>query len=221
MILIEKKSYETSLGQKKTYYYDVFNESEYRRIVGGIGFPYGDQPGFIVVMAENYPEDKRLKKRQIKLLTEHLNHDTEKFVKSIYDCQNRYLVETWYGETDNLLMMHFIDKFNQGLSKKKKGIYISEAPFADDPHNLRLYSHQIKNLLLPTKKALSFGDNSQIPGYLSGLSADQVRQDQAQEHPIIAALGFLIAGLDEPYYDISKDQELHERHALRTQVEGL
>jgi len=221
MILIEKKTYETPLGQKKTYYYDVFNESEYRRIVGGIGFPYGDQPGFIVVMAENYPEDKRLKKRQIKLLTEHLNHNTEKFVKSIYDCQNRYLVETWYGETDNLIMMHFIDKFNQSLSKKKKGIYINDAPFSDDAHNLRLYSHQIKNLLIPTKKAMSFGDNSQIPGYLSGLSADQVRQDPAQKHPIIAALGFVVAGLSEPYYDVNKDRELQEAYIQKRSVAGL
>jgi len=221
MILIEKKSFETPLNQTKNYYYDAGENAEYRRIAGGVGFPYGDLPGFLIVMAEDYNKNPRLKKRQIKLLTEYQNDVTDKIVKAIYDYQNKYLVETWYGETDNLLMMHFIDKFNQSLSKKKKGIYISEAPFADDPHNLRLYSHQIKNLLLPTKKALSFGDNSQIPGYLSGLSADQVRQDQAQKHPIIAALGFLIAGLDEPYYDISKDQELHERHALRTQVEGL
>lgn len=221
MILIEKKHFETPLGQKKTYYYDAIDETEYRRIAGGIGFPYGDQPGFLIVMAEDFPEDPRLKKRRIRLLTEYANDDIEKLIKSIYDYQNRYLIETWYGETDNLIMMHFIDKFNQSLSKKKKGLYINDAPFSDDPHNLRLYSHQIKNLLIPTKKALYFGDNSQIPGYLSGLSDDQVRQDQAQKHPIIAALGFLVAGLSEPYYDVSKDREIQEAYIQKRAVAGL
>lgn len=223
MSLIEKKFIKTPLDIKKSYYFDPIRQAEYRRVVGGISWPFGDKPGFIVVIAENYPKDVRLKLRHLKVLEEYESRETEKLVKRLYDLQNTFLVSMWYGETENLLMMHFIDRFNQRLpqKKKKKGVFIAEAPFADDNHNLRLYAHQIRNKILPTKKSLHFGNNSRIPGYFSGMQDEDIRKDKAQKHPIIAALGFVIAGLDEPYFDIPKDREMHEQLAQSRMVEGL
>jgi len=221
MSLIEKRTIKTPLDVTKAYFYNPIAKAEYRRVVGGIAWPFGQQGGFIVVIAENYPKDTRLKTRRLRVLTEYLNDDTDKLVKRLYDLQNTYLVGTWYGETDNLLMMHFIDQFNRMLPKKKVGVFIAEAPFADDRHNLRLYAHQIYNKTNPAKKSLFFDDHSIIPGILSALSDDQVRKDKAQKHPVIAALGFAVSGLNEPYHDISKDRMIHETFMNKHTVIGL
>lgn len=221
MLNIEKKTITTPLGMKRAYYYDATNLREYRRITAGIAWSSGDQPAFLCVVAENDNIDPRLKLRHYWLLTEYENNDIDKVIRRMYDIQNKYLVDPWYGDTENLLMMHFVDRFNQRLSKKKKGIYIAEAPFIEDVHNLRLYAHQIKGRTLPTKKSLHFGSQSQIPGQLSSLSPDDVQKRKAEDFPVIAGLGYCLSGLDEPYVDQSKDRDLHAQFVNQRMAEGL
>jgi hypothetical protein len=219
--MIEKKTYETPLGLKKSFFYDHKRLAEYRRIVGGLAWPSGEAPGFVLVIAENDHKDPRLKLRHYWLLDEHENNSAERLIKKLYDFQNKYMVNPWYGDTNNVLMMHFIDRFNNKLAKKQKGIYLAEASFCDDPHNLRLYANQIGDRTAFAKKALHFGEASRIPGALSILSPDDIYKKRAQEFPIVAALGFAIAGLEEPYVEVGKDREIHEQYLQATYAEGL
>ncbi len=218
---IEKKIIATPLGSKETFYFDTTNIKEYRRIVGGTGWPSGDNPGFICVAGEDVNKITRLKTRKCWLLAEFESSDIEKLVKRMYDLQNKYLIETWYSDTENALMMHFVDRFNRKLSKKKKDVCISEAPFIGEAHNLRVYAHQIKGRVSPAKKTLQFGGNSRIPGVISGLSPDDVQKKKAEDYPAIAALGYIISGLDEPYIDVASDRELHDQLMQGRMVEGL
>lgn len=219
--MIEKKHITTPLGTKRDYYRDIINAREYRRIVGGVGWPAGEQPGFLCVIAENDNIDRRLKLRHYWILTEYESKDMEKLIKRMYDVQNRYLIDPWYGDTYNILMMHFVDKFNNRLTKQKKGIYLAEAPFVGEAHNLRLYAHQIKTRTLSVKKSLHFGSQSQIPGQLSGLSPDDVQKKKAEDYPAIAALGYVLSGIEEPYSDISRDREIHEQFVQNRTIAGL
>lgn len=221
MTNIEKKTIETPLGVKRSYYYDRTNNRDYRRICGGVAWPHGDQPGFLCVISEDDNTDPRLRLRHYWILTEFENKDVDRLVKRMYDLQNRYLISQWYGDTDNVLMMHFVDRFNRRLSRKKKGIYISEAAFVGETHNLRLYAHQVQSLTKPERKSLYFGKQSQIPGHLSSLSPDDVQKKKAEDFPVIAALGYCLSGLDEPYIDQSKDRELHAQFVNQRMVEGL
>lgn len=225
LINIERKHYETPLGSTKTYYYDLLNLRDYRRISGGIAWPFAQESGFVCVVSEDYQKDARLKKRHCRLLDEYTDFDVEKLIRRMYDFQNRYLIDMWYGDPDNELMGYFLDRFNQALPKKKGkqplGLFIAAAPFADDPHNFRMYAHAIKSRIGKGKKSLHFGDKSTLPGILSGLSPDSVQKDGVQEYPIIAGLGFALAGMDEPWADVSSDRELHERHVTRRAVVGL
>jgi len=218
---IEKKIIEMPLGGTKEYYYDSDTPAEYRRIVGGVGWPSGGLPGFIVVVAEDYHPDLTLNLRHFRLLTEYSNHDMPKLVKRLYDFQNLYLVEPWHGEDDNEQMMHFVSKFNENLGHKKKGIYISAAPFIDDSHSLRFYAHQIKSLMSVAKKILHFGEASQLPGQLSMLSPDDVQTKQVQGYPAVAALGYAVAGLDEPYFEVSKHRKLQQQMIDNYNVAGM
>ena len=221
MMTIEKKSLTTPTGGTKEYFYDAVTPAEYRRIVGGIAWRWGDMPGFVVVIGEDYHKDPTLKLRHIRLLAEYENLDPLKIVKRLYDYQNTYLVSPWYGEDENEMMMHFVSKFNKTLGSKKKGVFISGAPFVDDPHNLQFYANQIKNRMSRVKKSLHLGGDSRLPGRLSAISPDEVQKTKVQGYPAVAALGYAIAGLDEPYFDVMKHRELQEQMAANYNVAGL
>ena len=218
---IEKKTLATPTGQTKDYYYDPVKPAEYRRIAGGLGWPSGESPGFIVVVAEDYHKDPTLKFRHLRLLTEYESMDVSRLVKRLYDFQNTYLVNPWYGENENELMIHFVSRFNKALGPKKKGIHITGAPFVEDPHSLRFYANQIKNLMGVAKKALHFGASSQLPGQLGALTPDDVQMKKVQDFPAIAALGFAVAGLDEPYFDVVQVRELQDQMIAGYNVAGL
>jgi len=222
---IEKRKYDTPLGIRKSYYFDSSNNREYRRVAGGIAWPYSQESGFVCVISEDYNKDARLNKRHCRLLAEYASLDVERLVKRMHDYQNKYLIDMWYGDPDNELMGYFLDKFNQALLKKKKGkyrgLYIAEAPFADDPHNFKMYAHAIKSRIMRGKKSLHLGEESVLPGILSSLSPDTIENDRVQKYPVIAGLGFALAGMDESWVDVSSDRELHEMHVSRREVVGL
>lgn len=219
--MIEKKTYETPLGIKRTFFYDSDRLTEYRRIVGGVAWPVGERPGFVTVIAEDDHKNPRLKLRCYRLLDEYENINPERIIKKLFDFQNKYLVNIWYGDDRDILMSNFIDNFNNSLTKKQKGIYIAEAPFCDDSHNLRMYANQIKERMVSVKKALFFGETSKLPGALIALTPDDVAKKRAQEFPIIAALGFTIAGLDEPYIEVGEERDLFEQYRQKVYAEGL
>lgn len=218
---IEKKTLKTPMGQTKEYFYDPIKPAEYRRVVGGIGWPAGEALGFIVVLAEDYQEDPTMKLRHLRLLVEYESPDVSYLIKRLYDYQNTYLVNPCYGEDDNQLMMHFVSRFNEKLGHKKRGVHITAAPFVDDAHNLRFYANQIKNLTGMAKKTLHFGEYSRLPGRLSALSPDDIQAKRVQDFPAIAALGFAVAGMDEPYFDVAQVRELQEQQLESYNVAGL
>ena len=186
-----------------------------------MAWPAAENAGFLVVVAESENEIARLKLRPLWILTEFESEDVEKIAKRMYDLQNRYMIQSWYGDTDNLMMLHFIDRFNQKLSPKKTGLYIAEAAFVGETHSLRIYAHQIKNKTAPEKKILTFGGNSVIPLRLNALSPDNEQKKKAEGYPAIAALGDVLSGLDEPYCDVSKDREIHEQFVQQKTLAGL
>jgi len=218
---IEKRVVETGLGRKHTYFYDAGKNAEYRRVVGGVAWPVANSLGFVCVLAENNSIDPRLKTRHYKILDEFESLDVDKIIKRLYDFQNRYLLTPWYGDRSNDMMGYLIDQFNRGLGSKKKAIYIEEAPFAEDRHNLQLYANQIKARTMANKKSLFFGPDSKLPAALTGLTPDAVQTKAAQLFPPVAALGFALGGLDESYAEVFHDQELHDRYRSRMAVEGL
>jgi len=219
--MIEKKYIETPLGSKRSFFYDDTNLKEYRRIVGGLAWPSGDKPGFLCVVGEDDHKIPRLKTRAYWLLAEYKTNNVDKLVKRCYDLQNRFLISTWFSAVNDVIMMNFVDKFNSKLSKKKKAIYLSEAPFVGEPHSMKLYANQILGMTDPAKKTLYFGTNSSIPDVLLSLDPEQIKKQRVEEYPHIAALGYIISGLEEPYFDISSDYQLQQQYINSRMVSGL
>ena len=218
--MIERKTLNTPAGESKEYYCQTEPYFEYRRIIGGVAFP-AEAAGFIVAIGEDYHKDPTLKLRHFRLLDEYEGGDVQALIKKLYDFQNIYKVQNWYGDPENEMMMKFISKFNQSLGPRKQGIYISEAPFVNDAHNFKYYAPQIKKLIGRTTKALHFGASSQLPGRLSALTAIDVDKAKILDYPAIAALGYAVAGLSEPYFDYAKAREMQDQMTANYNVAGL
>jgi len=218
--MIERKRLETPAGETKEYYAQVEPYFEYRRIIGGIAFP-AESTGYIVVVGEDYHKDFTLKLRHFRLLDEYEGNDVQALIKKLYDFQNTYKVQNWYGDSNNEMMMKFISKFNRSLGRRKKGIYVSEAAFVNDAHNFKYYAPQIKKLIGKGTKVLHFGANSQLPGKLSALTAIDVDKAKISNYPGIAALGYAVTGLSEPYFDYALAREMQDRMVNNYNVAGL
>ncbi len=219
--MIDKITKQTAYGTAHTLYFDRRNQSEYRRIVGGVGWPYADQDGFICVLSESAHVNPRLKARHLKIIAEYSNRSVDKIIRRLFDYGNLFKVEFWYADAKDLLMYKFIDKFNQQLPKTKKGIYLTEAPFCDDMRNLKVYMHSIRERTLRDKKTLFFGPESILPGVLSGITKEDIERKKIQEFPAVAGIGFAVAGLDEPYTDIEQERLMQAKIQQRRSVAGI
>jgi len=217
---ITKHTLTTPLGTKRDFFLDIANNREYRRIVGGVAWPQKEKSGFCCVIGESSHTTARMRTRLNYLLVENQTDDISKLIKHMYDIQIKYLVQSWHSNTESLTMMHFVDKFNAKLPQGKRGIYIADASFMDDPHNLKLYTHLIKSQIIPSRKKLYFGDQSCIPIRLNEMSS-QDTQSRAEEFPVIAALGYALSELDEPYMEVSKEREMQQMYFDKQAVEGL
>lgn len=218
--MIEQKTLTTLMGTQKEFFWDPAKPAEYRRVIGGVAFPAEDA-GFIVVIAEDYHEDPTLKLRHFRLLDEYEGNNVQALIQKLYDFQNVYAVQNWYGDSENEMMMKFISNFNQKLGTTKKGIYISKAMFVRDTHNFKYYAPQIKNLLNKSTKSLHFGQQSQLPGRLSALTAIDVDKTKISSYPAIGALGYAVGGLNEPYFDRAGMREMQDSMIQNYNVCGL
>lgn len=217
---VEKRSYEQFGRPDITRLWDYKNQREYRRISGGIAWPIGDKPGCVLVLAEDLNRHARMKKYIYRVLDEFSSREAEKLVKRMYDFEAFYAVSPWYGDDENALSLFFVDRFNNGLPVKKKGLSIVGAAFAGSAGNLKLYSNLIYSRLGKAKKTLYFG-KSTLPGELGALSAEDIEGKAAENYPPIAALGYAVMGLDEPFIDTASDQIVHQQYIDRVTVEGI
>lgn len=202
MLTIEKKE-GYFVGQSENSY------KEYRRIIGGFSWPSPMKSGFMIVIAEDYHKDKNLDKRHYHIMTEYENDDAMELLKYCHQIQNRYCIERWCGDDKNLPMMELLSKFNRG---KKKGVYISSAPFLDDPHAFEYYVSLIKDKIVYGKKILYFGEESKLPVYLMELAPEKVSNSRNQDYPAIRALGYIISALEIDSIDNKGIKKIIDMH---------
>jgi hypothetical protein len=217
--LITRHEMTTPMGNVRHYYRDVKNNFEYRRVYGGLAWPSGEMPGFVVVVTEDERLTPELQTRILRVYAEHATNDVPALIRKAHDLEYYYNVQSWYG--DNETMMRFVTAFNRSLPKTKQGFYITAAPMVDDAHNLQLYAHQIRERIRPAKKSLYFGDHTMISGAFGVLTDEDVKKKRASEFPAIAALGYVVAAMEESYCDSGLARDLLDQHIASVTVEGL
>jgi hypothetical protein len=152
---------------------------EYRRILGGMAWP-DTQPGFVVIAGEDFESDKKTGEHQIRIIAEYEGLNPSDLIRRAGEYKGIFKADGIYGCTDNRPMMDFI--YNG-----KVDLFLSDAPFMDEESKaVQYYLLLIREMTSATKKILSYGENSKLPGILSGV-------DQHSVLPAVLALGYVLA----------------------------
>jgi hypothetical protein len=193
MNIMEKKIY----ADGEPYYFNTETKEKYGEILGGFAWPE-TKDGFLVIAAVDLFESTDFEVRHITILAEDSESDIDNFLKRALKLQRHFspFMETirFYGDTTSLAMMELLDQFNR--DRRSRGLdtfYLTEAPQLKDPNKHEFYAHLIKKYIQPGRKILHFCDTV-LPGYLAGLSPDEISKS-VLDHPPVAALGYALAAL--------------------------
>ncbi len=167
--------------------------AKYRRIVGGLAWPYGGKPGFAVVIAEDFEEDKSLTGRHLWVLNELEAPDVADLVGRCQDLRDTFQARDWFGTLRNKSMLAVLYHLQKDLGHKDRFSF-SPAPHADDSQGLGYYLPVIKEHLRINRKILHFGKDSKMAGYVAQVGPEALNQDPI-EYPPIAALGYALSYL--------------------------
>lgn len=169
--------------------YFIGHGEEFRRIVGGIGWPGSRTNGTAVILAEELKEWPPLGRRRFFLLEEREALDVNKLLKLAADLQGKYSVQSshWYGQATDNPMRSELDHFN----KQAPHIYVKDAPDIEHPRVMEKYLRLIKELLDPDNKVLILGSGEKLlkNHYLPLIDEADLKIITPVDYPAIVALG--------------------------------
>ena len=101
---IEKQWTKTSRrGDEVMKLIDQDSDMAFRRILGGLGWPYGERPGFVVVLGETFGQDHSLphSPRHFRLLDEHETGDLEELRRICSKFDEDFYLKSFLGNPEN------------------------------------------------------------------------------------------------------------------------
>jgi hypothetical protein len=193
MDIIEKKIY----ADGEPYFFNTETGEKYGEIVGAIAWPETEE-GFLMVGAVDLFENADPEARHIRVLAEANESNIDVLLKRAVELQRYFSpfmgIVRFYGDPTSPTIMELLDRFNR--DRRSRGLnpfYLTEAPQVRGPHRLELYARLIRSYTQPGRKTLHFCDTI-LPGYLRGLSPDEISENMFG-HPPVAALGYALAVL--------------------------
>ncbi len=168
---------------------DHETSGRYRQLVGGLAWPCGERPGYLVVVAEDFWEDRTLGARPFNIIAEREAPGMDDIVRHYQELSALLLVGPWAGDPENRGMLRY-------CQQKIPQFSLYPAPYFDDPRNLGYYFQLFRTLTKEERKVLHFNNHEMVRGYLSSLPPEEFNKP-AKEHPPAAALGYAITYLDQ------------------------
>jgi hypothetical protein len=168
---------------------DCETSGRYLQIVGGLAWPFGERPGYLIVVAEDFWEDRTLGARPLNIIAERESPDMDDIVRHYRELSGLLSVGPWVSDPENRGMLRYCQQKNPQFS-------LYPAPYFDDPRNLEYYFQLFRTLTKEERKVLHFNNHEMIRGYLNGLPPEEFSKP-AKEHPPAAALGYAITYLDQ------------------------
>jgi len=176
----------------RDYYYRDGDERFYKRIWAGI-VPPSERPGAIVVVAE---ELSLRPPAHIYWIDESQESATDHLMQQALDFKALYQVQEFYGRTKDKDFYRYLSFWNANRRERNlKTIEISEAPNSAEG-NISFHIGVIRNRLSPNQKTLHLGESKLLPAAFQELSMSDVSTAKDFEHPVLAALGFVVSALD-------------------------
>jgi len=193
MNIVEKRIY----ADGEPYYFNTETTEKYGEIVGGFAWP-GTKDGFLVIAAVDLFGNTDFEARHIRILAEASESDLDNLLKHALKLQKHFspFMETirFYGDTTNLAMIELLGQFNR--NRRSRGLdtfYLTEAIQLKHPEKLDFYASIIRKYTQPGREVMHFCDTA-LPGYLVGLSPDEISKSVLEDPPL-AALGYALAVL--------------------------
>jgi hypothetical protein len=185
----------------RNYYYRENDERFYKRIWAGI-VPSSERPGAIVVVAE---ELALRPPAHLFWIDEAVEMATDNLMQRALDFKALYQIQEFYGRTKDKDFYRFLSFWNvKRREQNLKTIEISEAPNSSEG-NISFHISVLRNRLSPNKKTLHLGESKLLPAAFQELSMSDVSTAKDIEFPVLAALGYVVAALDE-YADWDRDR---------------
>lgn len=182
---IEKQWVTLRNGDEILRWSDKDSDMTFRRILGGLGWPYTERPAFVVVIGEDLEPDHSLphSPHHYRILAEHETSDLEELQRFCHKCEDDFCLDSVLGNPDNSI---------HELWKQQKGIPTRVAlPNDYEKIDLNLIAQLVKQNT-ETRKTLHFGE-SKIPGYLTRFVADRIENELLEQFPPMTAFGFVLA----------------------------
>jgi hypothetical protein len=196
--MLEKKELK-SMGKTLNWFEDEAGQ-KYRRITCGLSFPFGNRPGFVVVLGEDLHADHTLElaPRHIRHLAEFANTEVEPLHRKCLEFQDGFHVTKIYGNPEKPLYAMWRTFNSQAGSVD----IASDSDIVSDSEklDLDLILQLVKKNTAVGRKALHFGQ-SKLPGQLSSLVTGDLSVSEIDEYPEVAAFGRALAAIELlPFY---------------------
>lgn len=180
----------------RRYYEDQRTGVKYRRLVGGIAWPFGSDDGACVVLAESYNPDFETQRQKVFRLEEFVSPDINTMLKWVHACQTDIYVVDWITPRESLYM-ELLHQYNDELSRlRRPTIYASSPPQWDRQECLRYYMRLLERRIR-TEKTIHFGETSLIRDQCVALAkSTENHHRRLEEFPGPAALLYALAEVD-------------------------
>lgn len=179
-----------NIRQEVVYQNPELGES-YRRVVGGLAWPALPEPGYLVVVAENWAKDDGLEARKLRVLVERGFNTIVEMHRTCQELRKSCKVGMWLTDMQRNQEVRLFLRQNRDLNLIED-VYLAEAPYAREAVSLGTYAQLIMELVQPGRKILQFGAESQLSGHLITRTPEEMNKS-AHRFPSLAALGYAVA----------------------------
>jgi hypothetical protein len=168
---------------------------EFGRIVGGIGWPAGDKPGYAVIIGEKRYPAVSTWVRHVYLLAEVVDElDATELFRKCSGLAVEYKARAVYGRRDEP-MMQFLHVLNREAYRKQKPELCWDEAAHSEEGLIGFHLNIIKRALNPNSKTLHGIEEGRLAAYLGDCTPERVPTATESEFPALAALGYAVAEL--------------------------
>ncbi|WP_156900647.1 hypothetical protein [Maridesulfovibrio bastinii] len=193
MRLIEKLKPVISPVSGKRILKDVETGRNYRRVSGGVAWPYDIKPGAVAVLAEDIKPVRGTDHHRVEVVAEFLHEDHETLCREMANLQDMLQVEVWRTPL-NHAGTRLVQMFNERRQRLRLPCLDLVSPPAMNGSRTfrdydRLVDRRTRNI-----KTLHFGQSQAVLEY-NILGRDDLGH-KLEEFPPVAAVLYALAGLD-------------------------
>ena len=169
---------------------DIDSGMSFRRVLGALGWPYAERPGFVVVLGEDFDPDHSLphSPRHYRILAEHETSDLEELQRICHEFRDDFCLNSILGDPESPV-------YEVWRRSQRDGVLINVTlPCDFEKIDLNLIAQLVRRNT-EGRKTLHFGD-SKLPGYLTRFVADRLENEVIEHFPPMTAFGFVLAEME-------------------------